>query len=294
MISTSILLTALFTAVSCALLGTFLVLRKMTMVGDAISHAVLPGIAIAYWLSQSRATFVMFLGAAITGIAATMFIEFLHKKLRVQNDASIGMTFTFLFAIGVVLITYFSDSVDLDQECVLYGEIAYVPFNTWFLSGINLGPVALWTSGGLLFLVGSYSLLAYKGIKLTSFNEDYAAVLGISVGAWNLSLMSMTSLATVVSFESVGAILVVALLVAPAATAYLLSHQLSKMLLLSALFGASGALGGYFLSTFLQTSIAGTIATFLGVQFFLVYTARQLVPPKQASHDFDSMERGTL
>ena len=119
----AIALTAIFTAISCAVLGAFLVLRKMTMVGDAISHAVLPGIAIAYLLSQSRSSLPMFLGAALVGVFATVVIEILSKKWKVQSDASIGMTFTTLFALGVVLITYWSDKVDLDQECVLYGEI---------------------------------------------------------------------------------------------------------------------------------------------------------------------------
>ena len=272
----AIALTAIFTAISCAVLGAFLVLRKMTMVGDAISHAVLPGIAIAYLLSQSRASLPMFLGAALVGVFATVIIEILSKKWKVQSDASIGMTFTTLFALGVVLITFWSDKVDLDQECVLYGEIAFVPFNTWTLAGKSMGPIALWTSGILLILVLIYTLVGYKGLLMSSFNADYAAVLGIGIGAWNLSLMSMVSLATVVSFESVGAILVVALLVAPAASAYLISSQLKTMIGLSALFGFTGSLGGYFLSAALDTSIAGGIATTLGVQFAVVLAFVQL------------------
>jgi len=272
----AIALTAIFTAISCAVLGAFLVLRKMTMVGDAISHAVLPGIAIAYLLSQSRASLPMFLGAALVGVFATVIIEILSKKWKVQSDASIGMTFTTLFALGVVLITFWSDKVDLDQECVLYGEIAFVPFNTWTMAGKSMGPIALWTSGILLILVLIYTLVGYKGLLMSSFNADYAAVLGIGIGAWNLSLMSMVSLATVVSFESVGAILVVALLVAPAASAYLISSQLKTMIGLSALFGFTGSLGGYFLSAALDTSIAGGIATTLGVQFAVVLVFVQL------------------
>jgi len=272
----AIALTAIFTAISCAVLGAFLVLRKMTMVGDAISHAVLPGIAIAYLLSQSRASLPMFLGAALVGVFATVVIEILSKKWKVQSDASIGMTFTTLFALGVVLITFWSDKVDLDQECVLYGEIAFVPFNTWTMAGKSMGPIALWTSGILLVLVLIYTLVGYKGLLMSSFNADYAAVLGIGIGAWNLSLMSMVSLATVVSFESVGAILVVALLVAPAASAYLISSQLKTMIGLSALFGFTGSLGGYFLSAALDTSIAGGIATTLGVQFAVVLAFVQL------------------
>lgn len=273
----AIALTAVFTAVSCALLGAFLVLRKMTMVGDAISHAVLPGIAVAYWLSQSRASLWMFLGAAAVGVLATIIIELLRKKLKVQSDASIGMTFTTLFALGVILITFWSDSVDLDQECVLYGEIAYVPFNTWSFGGLNMGPIALWSSGLLLFAVLAYTFIGFKGLKMSSFNEDYAAVLGIGVAAWNLSLMAMVSFATVVSFESVGAILVVALLVVPAATAYLLVEKLHLLLIGAGSIALLAALGGYALSRWMDTSIAGTVATLLGVQFLIVLLYHQLI-----------------
>lgn len=282
--SLAIALTASFISLSCALLGVFLVLRKMTMVGDAISHAVLPGIAIAYWLAQSRAGVFMFLGAALIGVFATILIELLRKRLKVQSDASIGMTFTTLFAAGVVMITYWSDSVDLDQECVLYGEIAYVPFDTWIWNGLSLGPVALWASGFMLLTVLIYLLVGYKGLKMTSFNEDYAAVLGISVGAWNLSLMSMVSLTTVISFESVGAILVVALLVAPAATAYLLVQDLKAMLWLSSFFALLGALGGYGLSKLWETSIAGTISTVLGVVFLGVLLIKRFTDLKRRNH----------
>ena len=257
------------------MLGAFLVLRKMTMVGDAISHAVLPGIAIAYLLSQSRASLPMFLGAALVGVFATVVIEILSKKWRVRSDASIGMTFTTLFALGVVLITFWSDKVDLDQECVLYGEIAFVPFNTWSLAGQSMGPIALWSSGILLLIVLIYTFTGYKGLLMSSFNEDYAAVLGIGVGAWNLSLMSMVSVATVISFESVGAILVVALLVAPPATAYLISKRLKPMILLAALFGLSGSLLGHLMSAQFDTSIAGGIATTLGIQFALILAITQ-------------------
>ena len=273
----AIALTAVFTAVSCALLGAFLVLRKMTMVGDAISHAVLPGIAVAYWLSQSRASLWMFLGAAAVGVLATIIIELLRKKLKVQSDASIGMTFTTLFALGVILITFWSDSVDLDQECVLYGEIAYVPFNTWSFGGLNMGPIALWSSGLLLLAVLAYTVIGFKGLKMSSFNEDYAAVLGIGVAAWNLSLMAMVSFATVVSFESVGAILVVALLVVPAATAYLLVGKLHLLLIGAGSIALLAALGGYALSRWMDTSIAGTVATLLGVQFLIVLLYHQLI-----------------
>ncbi|HSY61427.1 MAG TPA: metal ABC transporter permease, partial [Cytophaga sp.] len=121
-----IILTGTLVAVSCSILGTFLVLRKMAMVGDAISHAVLPGIVLSFFITGSRDSIWMLIGAGLMGIFTTLVIEWLHKKTKLQEDASIGVTFTFLFALGVLLISYFAENIDLDQECVLYGEIAYV------------------------------------------------------------------------------------------------------------------------------------------------------------------------
>ncbi|NRA48492.1 MAG: metal ABC transporter permease, partial [Phaeodactylibacter sp.] len=126
-----IILTGALVATSCGLLGAFLVLRKMAMLGDAISHAVLPGIVIAYLFSGSRETLPMLIGAAGIGVLTTFLVEFLHQKARLQIDASIGITFTWLFAIGIIMISMYVGQVDLDQDCVLYGEIAYVPLDLW-------------------------------------------------------------------------------------------------------------------------------------------------------------------
>nr|WP_317170087.1 metal ABC transporter permease [Rhodocytophaga rosea] len=122
-----IILAGSLVAVCCSLLGCYLILRKMAMVGDAISHAVLPGIVLAFLFTGSRDSVPMLLGAGILGVLCTFLIEFFHTKARLQTDASIGVTFTWLFALGVILITVFAGQVDLDQDCVLYGEIAYIP-----------------------------------------------------------------------------------------------------------------------------------------------------------------------
>ncbi len=238
------------------------------MVGDAISHAVLPGIVIAFLISGSRGNFVMLAGAAAIGVLTTILIEILHKKANLQEDASIGVTFTSLFAFGVILISSFTGQVDLDQECVLYGEIAYVPLDPILLgNGTNIGPRALWISGTVLLIIIIALVKGYKGLALTTFNADYAKALGISTAFWHFGFMGLVSLTTVVSFESVGAILVVALLIAPPATAYLLTESLKKMLWLTALLGILTAVGGYYLALVLDGSIAGAMATFAGVLF---------------------------
>jgi len=259
-------------AAACALLGSFLVLRKMAMVGDAVSHAVLPGIVLAFLISGSRGNLIMLVGAAITGVLTTVLIELLHKKARLQEDASIGITFTWLFAIGVILISSFTGQVDLDQDCVLYGEIAYVPLDLLYTSsGTVLGPRALWVGGGLLLLVVIFVLVGFRGLKISTFNPEYAKALGISTAFWHFSFMGLVSLTTVVSFESVGAILIVALLVVPAATAYLLTHRLKAMLLLAVLFGVLASVGGYYLAAALNGSIAGAMVTVAGILFLLAF-----------------------
>ena len=272
-----IILTASFIAISCALIGTFLILRKMAMVGDAISHAVLPGIVLAYLLVDSRDNIFMLVGAVLLGVLATVLIELFHKKTRLQEDASIGVTFTWLFALGVILISTYTGQVDLDQDCVLYGEIAYVPLDLWFTgSGMNMGPRPLWIAGGMLLLVVAFVRIGYRGLFITSFQPEYAAVLGISTAAWHYALMSMVSVTTVISFESVGAILVVALLIVPAASAYLITSALKPLLALGSAFGVLSSILGYYLAKWLDGSIAGAISAVAGLIFLVAFAINHL------------------
>jgi manganese/zinc/iron transport system permease protein len=182
-----------------------------------------------------------------------------------------------LFAIGIILISVFADQVDLDQDCVLYGEIAYVPLDLWINgNGTNLGPRSVWVSGGLLVFVLLFVWRFYKALFITTFNEDFAKALGINVAVFHYALMGSVSLSTVISFESVGAILVVAFLVVPPAAAYLLTNELKKMLLITTLFAILSSIGGYYLAVWINGSIAGAMATVAGVIFFLTWGFVQL------------------
>jgi manganese/zinc/iron transport system permease protein len=265
-----IISTGALVSMSCALLGCFLILRKMAMVGDAISHAVLPGIVVAFLISGSRDSVTMLLGAGMIGIATTFLIEFLHKKARLQTDASIGVTFTWLFAVGVVLISLFAGKVDLDQDCVLYGEIAYVPLDLLVTEGgIILGPRALYIVGTILVLIVVFIIVAYKELFLTTFDPSFASAIGISTTLWHYLLMGAVSATTVASFESVGAILVVALLIAPASTAYLLTDNFKWMLVIACLTGIISSITGYYIAVWADSSIAGAIASMTGIFFLL-------------------------
>lgn len=271
-----IILIASLVAINCSLIGTYLVLRKMAMMGDAIAHAVLPGMVIAFLWVGPRTTWVVLLGAGGVGILATFLMEFLHRQVRLQADASVGINFTWLFALGIILVSFFSQRVDLDPECILYGEIAYTPLDTWIgPGGINLGPRAVYILAMMLVVNLSFILLAYKELLVTTFDPAFSASMGMQTALWHYLLMGATSFTTVAAFEVVGAILVVALLVAPPATAYLVTKRLSTMLAVAALVGVLSAIGGYYLAVAVNGSIAGGMATVAGGIFLLVFGGQQ-------------------
>ncbi|MEM9051844.1 MAG: metal ABC transporter permease [Bacteroidota bacterium] len=278
-----IILEGSLVAVSCGLLGAYLILRKMAMVGDAISHAVLPGIVIAYWVAQSRSSILLLLGAALFGLLSTFLIEVLAKKARIQSDASIGITFTWLFAIGVILVSLYSGNADIDQDCVLYGDIAFVPFDTLFLGGKDLGPAPVWLQSFNLFLVIAMIRIGYRGFLITSFDPSFSSGLGIKTDAWHYVLMGAVSFTVVLSFNAVGAILVVAFLVVPPATAYLLSNQLQTMMIYTTIFGVLSAVLGFYLATWWSASISGAMAVASGILFLVVLIYKKLLTKRKKS-----------
>jgi manganese/zinc/iron transport system permease protein len=296
----SILLTGAFVAAACSVVGCFLVLRRLSMLGDAISHAVLPGIVLAFLFSGSRASPVMFLGAVAIGLLTTFVVQALSSG-GVYGDAAIGVTFTALFAVGVVLVSLFAGHVDLDLDCVLYGEIAYTPFDTWSLAGLSLGPRPVWITGGLLLLNLGVITLLFKELKICAFDPQMAAAAGINVAVMHYLLMALVSVTTVGAFESVGAILVVAMLIVPAATAYLLTDRLESMLALAAGTGALSAILGYFFARAIDCSIAGAMATVAGLLFTLALLispshgllARRLAPRRLDLSDHQGVRRRT-
>jgi manganese/zinc/iron transport system permease protein len=272
----AILLVGGAVAASCALLGVFLVLRRLALLGDAISHSVLPGIAIAFLLTGTRNTLPMLVGAGALGVLTVFLVEALGRS-RVREDTSIGLVFPALFSIGVILISRFAYHVDLDLDCVLYGEIAYTPWDVLTVGGRELGPRALWITGGVLLVDLVLVLALYKELKLSTFDPGLAVALGFSPVLIHYVLMGAVSVTVVGAFESVGAILVVAMLVVPPAAASLLTERLSRMLVLAVLLGLAATAGGYGVARLLDCSIAGAMAAVAGVIFLLVF----LLAPSQ-------------
>lgn len=268
---------AALVSIACAIPGTFLVLRKMAMISDAISHAILPGIVLGFFITQDLNSPLLILLAALTGVITVMLVEFIQKTGLVKEDTAIGLVFPALFSIGVILIAKNANDVHLDIDAVLLGELAFAPFDRLLLSGTDMGPKSLWVIGSILIITLTLLLLFFKELKLSTFDKGLATTLGFSPVLIHYGLMTVSSVTIVGAFDAVGAVLVVALIIAPAATAYLLTDDLRKMLLLSCLFGVFSAISGYWMAHLLDASIAGSMTTVLGIVFLFAY----LFSPKQ-------------
>ncbi len=260
-------------AAACGLIGNYLILRRMALVGDAISHSVLPGLVIAFLLARSRGTGAMFCGALVAGIVTTVLIELIHKKSRIKQDAAIGITFSSLFALGVILVSKYASKVDLDQECVLYGEIGNISMDVPFaqIGPLVLGPPSLVRMGIVAAVVALLIVVFYKELLVSSFDPGLSFSLGINATVVHYSLMSGLSIVVVSAFESVGAILVIAMLILPGATASLLARRLPVVLGLSVLHAALSSIMGIHLAQLLNCSVSGAMVVMGGALFVLAW-----------------------
>jgi manganese/zinc/iron transport system permease protein len=263
---------AAMTNVACALLGCYLVLRRMSLLGDALSHAVLPGLVVAFVAAGSMNIVFMFAGALAVGLLTTFLTQTIHRQGGVSADASIGVVFTSLFALGVILIKRYGQGVDLDPDCVLYGQIDLVEFYTVPLFGYEV-PRALVSILPVLLLNIAVIVALWKELKISTFDPALATTMGINADRLFYLLMALVALTTVASFEQVGSILVIAMLIVPGATAQLLTDRLRNMMLLAALVGVISAVLGYVLSIAWNVAAAGPMAVVAGACYALAALA---------------------
>ncbi|HEU0016331.1 MAG TPA: metal ABC transporter permease [Longimicrobium sp.] len=262
---------AAVTAAACALPGVFLVLRRMALMSDAISHAILLGIVLAFFVTENIASPLLVVAAAATGVLTVSLVEVLNRTRLVREDAAIGLVFPALFSVGVILISRFAGNVHLDVDAVLLGELAFAPFNRLVVGGRDLGPRTLWLMAAILVLNGAFIAAMYKELKLTTFDAALAGALGFAPGLVHYAFMTLVSVTAVGAFDAVGSVLVVALMIAPPAAAFLLTDRLPRMIGLSMGIAVASALAGYWMSYLLDVSIAGSMATMTGVAFGLVF-----------------------
>ena len=257
---------------TCGLVGCFVILRRMALVGDAISHSLLPGITIAFLLTHSRDTLPMMLGAVAAGVVTVALIEAIRYTSRIKPDAAIGIVFSSLFAVGVILISVFADEVDLDAECVLYGELGFIPLqDIAYFGEIVIGPEPV-VRMAIIALIAIVLLFAFfKEMIVTSFDSGLAASLGINPTRYQYGLTLFLSIVIVSSFESVGVVLVIAMIIFPGATALMLTDRLPIALALSTVISGAYSLLGFHLATWLNASIAGGMTVIAGIAFGIVW-----------------------
>lgn len=262
-------LIAALTAAACAIPGVFLMLRGLSMLADAITHTILLGIVLAFFVTQSLTSPLLLVGAALMGVVTVWLTELLCGTRLLAKDTAIGVVFPFLFSVAVLLICRYTGSVHLDTDAVLLGELAFAPFDRLVVAGADIGARAVYVTGGLLLLNAAAMLLFFKESKLAAFDPVLAAVLGFSPVLLHYGLVTLVSLTAVGAFQAVGSVLVAAFLIGPPATAYLLTDHLPRLVWLSVLVGVASALLGYRAAIWLDVSIAGAMAVCVGVFFLL-------------------------
>jgi len=223
-------LIAAMVAAACALPGVFLVLRRMAMMSDAISHTVLLGIVLAFFVVNEFGHPLLLIGAAAVGVLTVSLTELLNKTKLVKEDAAIGLVFPALFSIAVLLISIFARNVHLDEHIIFQGDLAFAPFDRMVVWGLDLGPRSLIVMSIIVLLDLGFIILFYKELKLATFDAGLAAALGFAPTFIHYALMTLVSMTAVGAFDAVGSILVIALMIVPPAAAYLLTDRLSRML----------------------------------------------------------------
>lgn len=267
-----IILTAGLVATACGLLGPFLVLRRVALMGDAVSHAVLPGIVAVYLVFHTRAPLAMVLGAGAFAIICVLLTDAIRASGLVKGDAAIGLVFPMLFSLGVLGITAFASNVHIDLDSTIYGEIAFTPFRTTEILGLAVPTAALVV--GAVAIVNLVIVVAlWKEIKVTTFDPEFASTIGRSPSLLSRILLIATAVTAVAAFESVGAILVVTMLIVPAATAYLLTDRLLRMVVLTIVIGWFSAISGHWTAVRLDASIAGAMGAIATLCFAVALVA---------------------
>ncbi len=269
--SIEIILVGILVCACCALPGTFLVLRGMSMITDAISHTVLLGIVIGFFISNNLNSPLIIFFSVVVGLFTVWFTELLHNTNLLNKDSAIGVVFPILFSIAVLLITKFAKNTHLDVEHVVFGEIAFTPFDRIETLNYDFGPRAIIVLLVIFIVNLIVILLFYKEFIVSTFNPEYAKIIGFSPIFMHYLLMSLVSLTSVGAFKSVGVVLVIAFMVGPTLTARLITNKLSLLIVFSIIIGTISSIIGYFLAIYFDVSISGMQATVVGIIFLIVF-----------------------
>ncbi len=262
---------ATVTGISCSLIGTFLVLRRLSMMVDAITHTVFLGIVLAFLVTKDLNSPWLIIGATAMGVGTVYAVEWMQRRRYIRPDAAIGIVFPFLFALAIVLVTLFGKHIHLDVDTAILGDLAFATFQRFTVDAYDLGPMLLWIAI-LVCLINAICIALFKKeLILTTFDPVCAKVYQAMPMVVSYGLMTLTSLTTVASFQTVGAILVTGCMIGPPATAFMLARSVKTMLFISMVVSTIATTIGVALAFLWDVSIGGMIATVIGCIYGLVW-----------------------
>ena len=270
------MLLAVVTALACALPGVFVVLRRNSMLVDAISHSILPGIIFGYFFTHNFNSPFMIAAAALAGLAVVLGSEWLTRTGLLTGDAPQGLIFPALFSAGVILVTLEFANIHLDTHMVLAGDLNIAAWEPLIIAGTRVGPAYLYVMLGVLLINAIFLALFYSKLKVTTFDPQFATSIGVRSGLLNTVFMFLVSVTVTAAFNAAGAILVIALVVVPAATAYLLTTRLPVMIALTAGIAIAGALLGFWVAYVLNAATSAGMSVFYGFVFAAVLIVTKL------------------
>lgn len=268
--ATWVMILAVVTALTCALPGVWLVLRRQSMLTDAISHSVLPGIVVAAVASGTLHSPWSILGAALMGMLVVMGAEFLESTGLISGDGPQGLIFPALFSIGVILVSTRFSQVAVSESAILVGDLNLAAFLPLQVGGTDLGPQYLWVMGGVLLLNIAFLAVFHRQLKLITFDRELATTMGLRVRLLNQAMMLLVSVTITASFYAAGAVLVVALMIVPAAVAQLVSRSLTVMFTVVAVVAVTNAVAGFWVAYWLDAATSSGLAVFYGLTFLVV------------------------
>ena len=261
---------AIVTAVSCAICGVLLIVNREAMVSEGLSHAVLPGIILAFIMIRDRSSPLLILSAGGAGLLMVLLVQAIQRTRLVKDDASLGIVFPALFSIGIVMASRELGNTHFHAHCIIDGNLALAPLDRWTIGGTDVGPSPFYAMAGVLLIVIGFIWLLFKELKLMVFDAGLSRSLGFRPALLHIVWLGLVSMTTVSAFETAGSILVVALMITPPAAAYLLTDDLKKMLGISAALGIASAVGGFYLGLWLDVAPTGPMSSVSGAIFLVV------------------------
>lgn len=267
----AVILSSVATAIACALVGSFLMLRRMSMMGEAIGHAMLPGLVLGLLVLGPMGSPQLVVGPAVVGLIMVVAVETLGRTRALAGDSALGLIYPLLFSIGVILVSRRFAGLPITEHSILIGDINFAAATPLYAGGVLLGPRPIVVMGAILIVNALFVSLFFKELKITTFDPAFGDSGGFNPSAVHYTLMTLVSITIVGAFEAVGAVLVVALLIGPPASAFLLTRRLHTMIALGALIGAGSAVAGFALAYHTDSATSGTMAMVIGAIFLIVF-----------------------